>query len=715
MGKNKRIKSYVALALLNLTAICYGSSVVQKINNSCKIYVGSSTVEKYAADELKHYLEKITNVHFEIIQNFKNKKKIDGFVLGTPETFQAKNESIKSFLANIRTNSDGFCIAPDKNGKTLFIVGRNPKGILYGVYDYLEKEAGIGFFDDGERIPEKPLNSNLLPPYKKLPEMIVASPKFDYRGHFIWARYYGPKRSHPASWTYEDWVQQLRALAQRRVSSVLIYIVGYTRLWGDTQRRAFPEIEFKDVYEDIPQWFGADAAAKSGYGRNPEEITKMMKKVYDFGRNQLGLKFEFNFYLGDFEEAVYRAYPTNKWIPTRTPSYGVGGRGHTLSQSDPLCKKLCQKFWKSFIDTFGTDHRYWVAYREESRHENNPKDPDYGFSQADAVKKAKEWITEIDPKAEIFHWDWHFLPTYVDADIYSKIKKAKKAEEYPHKEIKKSFKEYFKQIPEDITIMNVLTPGLYSLPPLMYPYNIVDITDHYDGKHPWVIGSLMGYAQQDIGYGGLFVSTKKMFSLWRRWVKEDPGMGNKLRGVFHYNELVQVNPLLSQMISEFAWSGILPDSLDSINTNEPMLDNYFSLRFGKKNAPLLRKCNAEIFGDDIISKAEKEENFRLAPQYIRPSIRIPIFVGYSLITDEQKRKRKKILDGLEKLVSVRESQQNNPLYANEVVDSARYSLHYLGRMWLIEAIDIAKKSKKYPDAKKRFDEKTESLMKKLKK
>jgi len=430
-----------------------------------------------------------------------------------------------------------------------------------------------------------------------------------------------------------------------------------------------------------------------------------MKKVYDFGRNQLGLKFEFNFYLGDFEEAVFRAYPTNKWIPTRTPSYGVGGRGHTLSQSDPLCKELCQKFWKSFIDTFGTDHRYWVAYREESRHENNPKDPDYGFSQADAVKKAKEWITEIDPKAEIYHWDWHFLPTYVDADIYKKIKKAKKAEEYPHKEIKKSFKEYFKQIPEDITIMNVLTPGLYSLPPLMYPYNIVDITDHYDGKHPWVIGSLMGYAQQDIGYGGLFVSTKKMFSLWRKWVKEDPDMGNKLRGVFHYNELVQVNPLLSQMISEFAWSGILPDSLDSINTNEPMLDNYFSLRFGKKDAPFLRKCNAEIFGDDVNNKAEKEENFRLAPESVLPSIRIPILVGHSSITAKQKRKRKKILNGLKKLVSVRGSQQNNPLYANEVVDSARFSLHYLGRMWLMEAIDIAKNQKKYSDAQKRFDRK----------
>ena len=668
---------------------------------------GSSTVELYAAKELASYLHRVTGRTFDTSDVLPPAPK-PALVLATPGTLPGAGEMVRSLLGDMRSGSDGYAIAPSADGRTLYIVAYEPRGVLFGVYDYLRQRAGVGFFDDGERVPDEPLAADLLPPFETLPEKIVEMPKFDYRSRMIWGRYYGAKRGHPANWTFEDWVEQLRAFAQRRINSVVIYPVGYTRLWGDTQRRAFSEADpfRKDINMDAEEFYGAKWSAKACYGRSPEEITKLMQRVYRFGRDQLGLEFEYTFYLGEFEEPLMDAYPEGKWLNwdnnPRVLYYGVGGRNPILSFTDPRCKEYSQRFWKTFIETFGTDHRYWIAYREESRAANNPGDPDFGTKQNDAIIKEQEWIREIDPEAEFFHWDWHFLQTYLDKALYKKVAAASKDSDYPHEAVRASMLNYFNSVPADITIANVLTPGLYSLPPVMYPYNIVDVTSHYGGTHPWLIGSLLGYARQDTGYGGIFVPTRKLFSLWSRWAREDPDRGNRLRGIYHYNELVQVNPLLSEMVSGFAWSGKLPTSLDSDSPDEPLLNAYFTQRFGAEDGPVVRRCNAAVFHDTEVRKTRKAALFQFAPESIIETMRTPIVHTEAGLSALQISRRNEIIGALDQLVALRDSQRDNPLYRNEVVDDARTGLHTLGRYYLQEAIGLAAAKRREPEDREAF-------------
>ena len=668
---------------------------------------GSSTVEQYAAEELASYLHRVTGRTFDTSDVLPPAFQ-SAMVLATPETVPGAGDMVCSLLGDMRSGSDGYTIAPSADGRILYIVSYEPRGVLFGVYDYLRQRAGIGFFDDGERVPDTPRVADLLPPFETLPEKIVEMPKFDYRSRMIWGRYYGTKRGHPANWTFEDWVAQLRAFAQRRINSVVVYPVGYTRLWGDAQRRTFPEMApfLQDVNEDAEPFYGANYSAKATYGRSPEEITRLMQRVYAFGREQLGLRFEFTFYLGEFEEPLMQAYPEGKWISwEKTPRvlyFGVGGRTPILSHADPRCKEYSQRFWRTFIETFGTDHRYWIAYREESRSANNPNDPDFGTTQVDAIAKEQAWIRELDPQAEFFHWDWHFLQTYVDDALYKKVAAASKDSDYPHEAVRASMLDYFRKVPADITIANVLTPGLYSLPPVMYPYNIVDVTSHYGGTHPWLIGSLLGYARQDTGYGGIFVPTRELFSLWSQWVNEDPDMGNRLRGVYHYNELVQVNPLLSEIVSEFAWSGKLPTSLDSDSPDEPLLNTYFTQRFGAKDGPVVRRCNAAVFRDIEVRDARKGALFQFAPESIIETMRIPIVHTDPGLSALQESRRDEIIAALGRLAALRQNQLENPLYRHEVVDAARTGLHTLGRYYLQEAIGLAARKSREPEDRAAF-------------
>ena len=102
----------------------------------------ATPTEKFAAEELKKTLKKISGADVSIKNKPANKKQCC-IVLGTANS----NPEIKAVLANSNSGygnikgNDGFCII--KKGNTIYITGDQPKGVLNGVYDFLEKNTGI--------------------------------------------------------------------------------------------------------------------------------------------------------------------------------------------------------------------------------------------------------------------------------------------------------------------------------------------------------------------------------------------------------------------------------------------------------------------------------------------------------------------------------------------------------------------------------------------
>lgn len=687
--------THAMLRLMIGVMFCWMGVFPCTADNSVVIWHGESSVEQYAALELQEYLFKLqqtpastqdlrlwregyTNPSSGQIvpaspeqkapQAFLDSLRAPSFVLVALESNAWLQPALVDKCSPIRPQSDGFVIETINNGDCVVIAAHTTRGVLYGVYSYLRKVCGIGFFEDGERIPANPPGVTVPPfPTDQQPNW-HDSPKFDYRSQWIWTRYYGADRGHPLNWGYQQWVSHLRWLAQAGFNSVMLYPVGYTRLWGDVHRRAFPEsIPFeKEIKAEIDPYWGANKSIMAGWGRAPEQTTRLMQQIMAYGREKLGLQFEYNFYLGNFEESLQLAYPQGTWIDwTNLPHhayFGAAGRSPILVFTDPLSKELNQRFWKTYIETFGTDHRYWIAYREESApNPHNPEDPDGGKSLADAVNTQREWILELDPEAEFFHWDWHGNDLWLQPDDLASMVREELVGDALVEKLREGMQAYFGALEPDISIVNVLPSGVPSSVLAENP------------ERPWVIGSLLGYAGQDLGWGGLYIPVQAFFDAWQSGLDQNQSNQGQLRGILHWNEIVQVSPLLDQLVARVAWTATTPRGLDDQGVADPLLDEYFAERFGVADASAVRKAVTRIY--------------RQYPKMIPVgTMRIPHHHGLEGFGEEHQQALLQYRQGLSELIALLPGQQDNPLFQRTLLDLGRMVLHTSSKYYLQAAV-----------------------------
>ena len=102
----------------------------------CTIVCGEDAdpAVRYAAEELRDYVKKLTDVELPINGNERRKIVIsEGGLCDVP--------------------SDGFAILATEDD-VLRISGTNPRGCIYGVYDLLERYGGVGFYSSWcEKVP----------------------------------------------------------------------------------------------------------------------------------------------------------------------------------------------------------------------------------------------------------------------------------------------------------------------------------------------------------------------------------------------------------------------------------------------------------------------------------------------------------------------------------------------------------------------------------
>lgn len=162
-------KYYDAEAGIN-RMVLEGNIVENGSSTYAVVYGNNATeCEKFAAEQMQSYLEKITGVKVPVLMEralLSNKNFIS---VGQTELLEESNVTVDYN----GLNGDGFVLKTVDND--LYITGANDRGTLYGVYDFLEKICGVRFLDiNYEHVP----TASTVPLY----EMdVVEVPTFKYR------------------------------------------------------------------------------------------------------------------------------------------------------------------------------------------------------------------------------------------------------------------------------------------------------------------------------------------------------------------------------------------------------------------------------------------------------------------------------------------------------------------------------------------------------
>src|SRR5207244_6813219 len=106
--------------------------------------------ERYAAEELQRYLERMSGARLPIVT--------DAEAMESREVLLGDNAHLRKLKLNIdfrRLGTDGFALRTDR--KRLIIAGGRPRGTLYGVYAMLEEKFGVRWFTpEFEVVPKLP-------------------------------------------------------------------------------------------------------------------------------------------------------------------------------------------------------------------------------------------------------------------------------------------------------------------------------------------------------------------------------------------------------------------------------------------------------------------------------------------------------------------------------------------------------------------------------
>lgn len=131
----------------------------------------ASACERFAAQELKDFVFKATDVELQIATE--SEMRPDEFCFSVGKTRLLSEHGITPELKSLKY--DGFILKTV--GNIFFIAGARERGTLYGVYEYLERELGVRFIsDDCTHIPKGAF---------KFPQLDMAMiPEFELRSFF---------------------------------------------------------------------------------------------------------------------------------------------------------------------------------------------------------------------------------------------------------------------------------------------------------------------------------------------------------------------------------------------------------------------------------------------------------------------------------------------------------------------------------------------------
>lgn len=333
---------------------------------------GASWAEKYAGEELIKYLNRITEVKSELtiglpVQVSQNKTSIlVGKMSGKDFQDVLERLSIPLPKKEILDNQDAFLVCARDN--LLVLAGTSDRSTLYAVYDFLEKEAGIGFFRIAEYIPKSP-SLEIKHQYR------IEKPYFKYR---MFETDSGTS-CHYSNWanSREDWVWNVEYRIKKKLNP---FYFSYG---------AYP-------IDEVMQDFGVDYRWEDRNGMQMGEfIASELKKR--------GVTFIASLSEGSVQPEFAEKYPEAKYIDATW----VGTfKNRYLHPNDPLFDRYVSSFIKHYKANYGSIDSFCFSPYDEKV---------FGSSQEERreiltslAKRMGEIINREDPKANVSFHSWAF-------------------------------------------------------------------------------------------------------------------------------------------------------------------------------------------------------------------------------------------------------------------------------------------------------------------
>lgn len=234
-------------------------TIANKGKSDCRIVIPAGAIpsERYAAEELQHYLEKISGVKIPIVTDAE--KATSREILLGDNTHLAK---LRAKIDLAKLGSDGFVLRTE--GDRLIIAGGKPRGTLNGVYTFLEEKLGVRWFTpDVEKVPKlsriqlPKLNETKIPALENR-DVFWSEPMHnaDFAArHRLNGQHYGLQEKHGGAFTvYQPFVHSFDALVP------------------------------PDLYKEHPEYFPLlDGKRKSGYVQrcltNPDVLKISIERV----------------------------------------------------------------------------------------------------------------------------------------------------------------------------------------------------------------------------------------------------------------------------------------------------------------------------------------------------------------------------------------------------------------------------------------------------
>ena len=456
---------------------------------------------EHAAEELASYVERMTSATVRVVGE--TPRAIPGqsgvthaglevvlvLTLDGRETLQALPGG-----DNPDRLRDGFVIqseGPDH----LRIAAAEPIGLLYGVYEYLERYCGVGFFWDGDRVPKR----SALPTEGIKDAQL---PRWPLR-HFSFSSCWGLDKWHHQFRTMAERKRLLDWMAKRRLNLSSHFFGPHIGQSGVSAKRVF------DISDAEPDNF--TFAGWPGALDFPAEVrTGIIQGQLDYGR-QRGIRWIYYLAYGNVPHQFRELHPEYKYVDQ------LGYSATVLYPDDPECTRWAEAFYKDLLATYGTDHIYQDCPFVES---SGAADPEVSFQlKLTAAQRMCEVFKKLDEAAiwESDAWDFGALP---------------------HVWTPERITRYFSTLPQDMML-------IYDTAGLANPF--YKRTNYFEGTR-WTLGILHSFQGDDHLHGDLQHALGAIQKL-----SADPNAA-KCLGIYHVPETSGHNVLFFDLTTHLAWN-----------------------------------------------------------------------------------------------------------------------------------------------------------------
>ncbi len=254
---------------------------------------------------------------------------------------------------------------------------------LYAVYAFLEHSLGVGFFQDGERVPAGPL--------PRCVSLQASLPRFQERlGPLnVGIGHWGLKRYHAKFWTLEEMERDLVWMAKSRLNLIFAAMSLYAGTTAGLAREVCAE--FGCPLPEPVRCEGYVSGFPIAWTFPQAAYAELVRETIRRARG-LGMRVIYSMRPGEVPMEFKAAYKQFRYVSdTDLWEYAQ------LHPEEPLYEKFLQRYVEKIISYFGTDHLYYGTPYPETSPESDPRS-NYELKHAAAVRFV-ETLKRLDPQA----------------------------------------------------------------------------------------------------------------------------------------------------------------------------------------------------------------------------------------------------------------------------------------------------------------------------